>query len=110
MYYVLIFPIPEVVTISNIHCNSYSISLSPSNPPQSRYRRKIFSSSGLMRMRLSPLSGDRMVISTMNGFLMVVHDLDLDTLQDDLKGFKPNLYRLMQVRQDDVGGKFETLT
>ena len=49
-----------------------------------------------MRMRLSPL-GDRMVISTMNGFLMVVHDLDLDTLQEDLKGFKPNLYRLMQV-------------
>ena len=55
-----------------------------------------------MRMRLSPLTGDRMVISTMNGFLMVVHDLDLDTLQDDLKGFKPNLYRLMQVT--DYGG------
>ena len=65
--------------------------------PQNRYRRKIFSSSGLMRMRLSPLSGDRMVISTMNGFLMVVHDLDLETLQEDLKGFKPNLYRLMQI-------------
>ena len=53
-----------------------------------------------MRMRLSPLSGDRMVISTMNGFLMVVHDLDLDTLQEDLKGFKPNLYRLMQVSRE----------
>ena len=66
--------------------------------PQNRYRRKIFSSSGLMRMRLSPLSGDRMVISTMNGFLMVIHDLDLETLEDDLKGFKPNLYRLMQAR------------
>ena len=69
----------------------------PSVNLQNKYRRKIFSSSGLMRMRLSPLSGDRMVISTMNGFLMVVHDLDLETLQEDLKGFKPNLYRLMQV-------------
>ena len=69
--------------------------------PQNRYRRKIFSSSGLMRMRLSPLSGDRMVISTMNGFLMVIHDLDLETLEDDLKGFKPNLYRLMQARMKD---------
>ena len=68
---------------------------------QNRYRRKIFSSSGLMRMRLSPLSGDRMVISTMNGFLMVIHDLDLETLEDDLKGFKPNLYRLMQARMKD---------
>ena len=54
-----------------------------------------------MRMRLSPLSGDRMVISTMNGFLMVIHDLDLETLEDDLKGFKPNLYRLMQARMKD---------
>ena len=33
----------------------------------------------------------------MNGFLMVVHDLDLETLEEDLQGFKPNLYRLMQI-------------
>ena len=61
-----------------------------------------------MRMRLSPLSGDRMVISTMNGFLMVVHDLDLETLQEDLKGFKPNLYRLMQVMMEDPSDKQQT--
>ena len=28
---------------------------------------------------------------------MVVHDLDLMTLSHDLQGFKPNMYRLMQV-------------
>ena len=35
MYYVLIFPIPEVVTISNSHSNSYSISLSLKSPSES---------------------------------------------------------------------------
>ncbi len=51
---------------------------------------------GLMRMRLSG-PGDRMVVSTMNGFLMVVHDLELERLEEDLANFKPNMYRLMQL-------------
>ncbi len=77
--------------------------------------KKIFYSSGLMRMRLAP-GGDRMVISTMTGYLMVVHDLCLKTMELDLKNFKvrkcvqglakgpskpislqPNMYRLMQM-------------
>lgn len=49
--------------------------------------KKLLSTSGLMRMRLSPL-GDRMVVSTMNGFIIVIHDLNLDTIQEDLKSFK----------------------
>jgi len=57
--------------------------------------RKVFNTQGLMRMRLTPWA-DRMVISTTHGFLMVVHDLDLDNLQQDLAGFKPSFYNIMQ--------------
>ena len=49
-----------------------------------------------MRMRLPP-TWDKMVISTMNGYLMIVHDLCLDTMSQDLQNFKPNMYRLMQI-------------
>ncbi len=41
--------------------------------------------SGLMRMRLSPDS-DKMIISTSEGFLMVIHDVDLNTMDKDLEG------------------------
>ena len=58
--------------------------------------RRVFSTNGLMRMRLTA-ANDKMIISTMNGYLIVIHDLDMDTLSDDLAGFKPNVYRLMQI-------------
>ena len=58
--------------------------------------RKVFYTNGLMRMRLTP-TWDKMVVSTMNGYLMVVHDLCLDTMSKDLQNFKPNMYRLMQI-------------
>eukprot|EP00088_Acartia_fossae_P000282 TRINITY_DN100_c0_g1_i1.p1 TRINITY_DN100_c0_g1~~TRINITY_DN100_c0_g1_i1.p1 ORF type:complete len:741 (-),score=107.41 TRINITY_DN100_c0_g1_i1:412-2634(-) len=57
--------------------------------------KKVFHTSGLMRMRLTPCA-QKMVISTMNGYLMVVHDLDLATLPEDLAGFQPTMYRNMQ--------------
>jgi len=57
---------------------------------------KVFYTNGLMRMRLTP-DASRMVISTMNGYLILVHDLDLGTMAQDLAGFKPNMYRLMQM-------------
>ena len=40
-----------------------------------------------MRMRLDNF-GERMVISTMNGYLIVIHDLCLESLKEDLKDFK----------------------
>ncbi|XP_013792183.1 DDB1- and CUL4-associated factor 10-like, partial [Limulus polyphemus] len=58
--------------------------------------RKVFHTKGLMRMRLTPDSS-KMIISTNTGYLMVIHDLDLTRLATDLKGFKPNMYRLMQM-------------
>ena len=75
----------------------------------------VFYTNGLMRMRLTS-DASKMVISTMNGllcysgssdlptlnnilpgYLVVIHDLDLNTMCEDLAGFKPNMYRLMQL-------------
>ena len=58
--------------------------------------KKVFYMNALMRMRLTP-AGDKMVISTMNGLIVVIHDLDLTTIEEDFKGFKPNMYRLLQL-------------
>lgn len=58
--------------------------------------QRIFYTNGLMRMRLTPDSR-KMVISTTGGYLMVIHDLDLHTLSQDLQGFKPNMYHLIQM-------------
>ena len=58
--------------------------------------RNIFRTNGLMRMCISSLS-DRMVITTMNGYIIVIHDLSLEHLEQDLKDFKPNMYRLLQM-------------
>jgi len=58
--------------------------------------KKVFYTNGLMRMRLTT-DCTKMVVSTMSGLLVVIHDLDLSTLAQDLLGFKPNLYRLMQM-------------
>ena len=51
---------------------------------------KVFYTNGLMRMRLTPDSS-KMVISTMNGYLVTIHDLDLAAMSEDLAGFKPNM-------------------
>lgn len=40
-----------------------------------------------MRCRLSP-DLSRLVICTTGGYLIIIHNLDLSTLADDLKGFK----------------------
>ena len=67
---------------------------------QAEYKR-VFYTNGLMRMRLTA-GCDKMVISTMNGYLVVIHDLDLETLGQDLAGFKPNVYRLMQISRKPI--------
>ncbi|KAL4231138.1 DDB1- and CUL4-associated factor 10 [Mactra antiquata] len=56
---------------------------------------KVFYTSGLMRSKLSP-DFSKLIISTHEGYIIVVHNLDLAKLGDDLKGFKPSMYRLMQ--------------
>ena len=42
------------------------------------------------------------------GYLVVIHDLDLNTMCEDLAGFKPNMYRLMQL-SGKVGSWWLTL-
>ena len=48
---------------------------------------KVFCTNGLMRMRMTQAC-DKMVISTMNSYMMIIHDLNLQTLAQDLKDFK----------------------
>jgi WD repeat-containing protein 32 len=57
---------------------------------------KVFLMNGLMRTKLSP-DGSKMVISTTSGYMIIVHDLNLATLANDFRSFKPVLYRLMQM-------------
>ena len=54
-----------------------------------------------MRMRLTP-DNSKMILCTAGGYIMVVHNLDLATLSQDLAGFKPNMYRLMQISQTPI--------
>lgn len=49
--------------------------------------KKAFYTNGLMRMRLHP-DASKMLICTTSGYIMVVHDLNLETLPADLYGFK----------------------
>ncbi|KAE8752191.1 hypothetical protein FOCC_FOCC000984 [Frankliniella occidentalis] len=62
---------------------------------------RVFHTNGLMRTRLTP-DASKMIICTTGGYLMIIHDLNLRTLAQDLHGFKPNMYRLMQQSQTTI--------
>ncbi|XP_034232091.1 DDB1- and CUL4-associated factor 10 homolog isoform X2 [Thrips palmi] len=62
---------------------------------------RVFHTNGLMRTRLTP-DATKMIICTTGGYLMIIHDLNLHTLAQDLNGFKPNMYRLMQQSQTTI--------
>ena len=54
--------------------------------------KKIFSTNGLMRTRLTP-DASKMIICTTGGYLIIIHNLDLNSMGQDLEGFKVS-YRL----------------
>ncbi|KAJ6637117.1 Pre-mRNA-processing factor 39 [Pseudolycoriella hygida] len=58
--------------------------------------QKVFHTAGLMRCRISP-DASKLVICTTGGYLIIVHNLDLQMLARDLHGFRPNIHRLMQL-------------
>ncbi|XP_043268966.1 DDB1- and CUL4-associated factor 10 [Venturia canescens] len=62
---------------------------------------RVFHTNGLMRTRLSP-DASKMLICTTSGYLIIIHNLKLSTLSQDLAGFKPNMYRLMQLSQTTI--------
>ncbi|XP_032665782.1 DDB1- and CUL4-associated factor 10 [Odontomachus brunneus] len=62
---------------------------------------RVFHTNGLMRTRLSP-DASKMLICTTSGYLIIIHNLKLSTLTQDLAGFKPNMYRLMQLSQTTI--------
>ena len=63
--------------------------------------QRIFHTNGLMRMRLTP-DNSKMILCTAGGYLMIIHNLDFASLSQDLSGFKPNMYRLMQISQTPI--------
>ncbi|ALC47223.1 CG1523 [Drosophila busckii] len=67
-----------------------------SQTEQGLISQRVFHASGLMRCRISP-AGDKLVLCTSSGYIMIVHHLDLTTLHKDLCGFRPGIYRLMQL-------------
>ncbi|XP_016919384.1 DDB1- and CUL4-associated factor 10 [Apis cerana] len=62
---------------------------------------RVFHTNGLMRTRLSP-DASKMLISTTSGYLIIIHNLKLSSLSQDLAGFRPNMYRLMQSSQTTI--------
>ncbi|XP_066998170.2 DDB1- and CUL4-associated factor 10 homolog [Anabrus simplex] len=58
--------------------------------------QQVFCTNGLVKTGMTP-DGSKLIISTRGGYLMIIHDLDLGSLAKDLLGFKPNMYRLMQL-------------
>ncbi|KAK0060113.1 DDB1- and CUL4-associated factor 10 [Biomphalaria pfeifferi] len=56
----------------------------------------LLNANGIMRMKVTP-DEKKMIIATIGGFLLLIHDLDLVTLREDLKGFKPNFYYAMDL-------------
>ncbi|XP_058825262.1 DDB1- and CUL4-associated factor 10 [Topomyia yanbarensis] len=63
--------------------------------------QKVFHTPGLMRCRLTP-DENRLVICTTGGYLIIIRNLNLASLAKDLRGFRPNLYRLMQLRHQFI--------
>lgn len=49
--------------------------------------QKVFHTPGLMRCRLTS-DGQKLAICTTGGYLILIHDLDLNTLSRDLQGFR----------------------
>lgn len=48
---------------------------------------KVFHMSGLMRTKITP-DCSKMIIATTNGYLVIIHDLNLTALSNDMKTFR----------------------
>lgn len=58
---------------------------------------------GLMRCRVFP-DGSKLVLSTSEGFLMVIHNLHFKTLARDMQGFRPHKYHQVQTGHSSTPG------
>lgn len=79
----------------------YAWNINSYSENESTVFQRIFHMSGLMRMKLTP-DADKLIVATAGGYLMVIHDLDLPSVGNDLHGFKPNMYRLMQMSHSPI--------
>lgn len=62
---------------------------------------KVFVMDGLMRMKITP-DCSKMILCTTNGFMLLIDNINLETVDRDLKYFKPNIYRLMQESEQGI--------
>lgn len=53
--------------------------------------QRVLQTNGLMRMKLTS-NGKKLILCTAGGYLMVIHDLDLSTLDQGLFSFFFNLF------------------
>ncbi|XP_077285698.1 DDB1- and CUL4-associated factor 10 homolog isoform X2 [Arctopsyche grandis] len=63
--------------------------------------QRVFHAPGLMRCRISP-DASQLVMCTTGGLIIIIHKLNLSTMAQDLHGFKPNMYRLMQMTKQHL--------
>ncbi|BFY97585.1 hypothetical protein BsWGS_00625 [Bradybaena similaris] len=66
------------------------------NYSDTEYAEPLFYINGMMRTKITP-NENKMIVSTLGGYFLLIHDLELDSLKADMAGFKPHLYRLMQL-------------
>lgn len=86
----------NVIVTSAFDGSIYTWDLAQNNSEYNCFYDRVFEMNGLMRTKLTA-DGSKLIIATTTGFLMVIHDVDLKTMFNDLKAFRPNLYRLMQL-------------
>lgn len=51
---------------------------------------RLINMDGLMRMKITP-DGQKMIICATSGFIMIIHDLNLEYLSSDLQRFRVNI-------------------
>ena len=84
-----------IVTTTDFDGSVYLCPVFDNNQDSLQVPSKILHVSCVMGCRLSP-NGSKLIFGTSEGYLMVIHDLDLSKITMDLAGFQSDLYRLMQ--------------
>nr|XP_002737209.1 PREDICTED: DDB1- and CUL4-associated factor 10-like [Saccoglossus kowalevskii] len=84
-------PVSNILVTSGFDGNILSWDINRYQEKNICQSKKLFHMDGLMRSRLTPDSS-KLIISNSAGFIVIVHDLDLSTLDRDLHGVDPIEY------------------
>ncbi|XP_005096286.1 DDB1- and CUL4-associated factor 10 [Aplysia californica] len=81
-------PSTGILVTSGFDGNVYSWNLDNYSESDCRRKRLLYIN-GIMRTVLTP-SADKMIISTKDGYFVIIHNLDLEHLKSDMEGFRPH--------------------